>query len=77
MKWTLRVLTLAGATVCGISFVGHIALLLRFYNYTRHRFYPFIVEDGYVTDTILLGLGLLCSGSLYLYLVRDMRSVSK
>jgi hypothetical protein len=47
------------------------------YNYEHHRFLPFVVEEGYITDTMWLGLGFLCSVILYLSLVRKMRPHSK
>jgi hypothetical protein len=77
MKWALRIFTLVTATVCGIAFLGHICLLPLSYNFAHHRFYPGVFENGYLTDTLWLGLGFLCSGILYLYLVRCMRPVSK
>jgi uncharacterized membrane protein HdeD (DUF308 family) len=73
MKWTLRILALVIATVCGIAFLGHICLLPLNYNFAHHRFYPGVFENGYFMDTMWLGLGFLCSGILYLYLGRKMR----
>jgi hypothetical protein len=77
MKWTLRLLALTGVTVCGICFLLSAGLLLNNYNYEHHRFYPYVVEHGYITGTILWGLGLLCSVVLYFYLVQKMRPISK
>jgi hypothetical protein len=73
MKWALRILALVTATVCGIAFPIFIVGLLLNYNYEHHRFLPSVVEKGYITDAIWLGLGLLCSVILYLFLVRKMR----
>jgi len=77
MKLALRLLALIVTTVCGIAFLMDIATLLLNYNYKHHRFLPFIVEHGYITDTIWLGIGFVCSGILYLHLVRKMRPISQ
>jgi hypothetical protein len=75
MKWALRILALAGTTVCGIAFLLDAGLLLNNYNYEHHRFLPFAVR--YIPDTIWFGLGFLCSAILYLSLVRKMPPISK
>jgi hypothetical protein len=77
MKWALRLLALASTTVCGIAFLFFAIGLLLNYNYEYHRFLPFVVEEGYITDTIWLGFGLLCSLILYIFLVRKMRPTLK
>jgi hypothetical protein len=77
MKRALRLFALAGITVCGITFLMDAVGLLLNYNYEHHRFLPFIVEHGYITNTIWAGLGLLCSVIAYLYLVRKMRRTLK
>jgi hypothetical protein len=74
MKWTLRLLALASTTVCGIAFLMDIATLLLNYNYEHHRFPPYVVPYTYYT--IWFGLGFLCSGIVYLYVVRKMRKNS-
>jgi hypothetical protein len=74
MKWTVRLLALASTTVCGIVFLHDIATLLLRYNYAHHRFPPYVVH--YIPETIWFGLGFLCSGILYFYLVRRMRPIS-
>jgi len=74
MKWTLRLLALASTTVCGIAFLMYIVTLLLNYNYEHHRFPPYVVPD--ISYTIRFGLGFLCSGIVYLYLVRKMRQNS-
>ena len=73
MKWALRIFALVTATVCGIAFLAFIVGLLLNYNYEHHRFLPFVVEEGYISHTIWLGFGLLCSVILYLSVVRNMR----
>ncbi|HWY23064.1 MAG TPA: hypothetical protein VNX26_17700 [Candidatus Acidoferrum sp.] len=75
MMWTLRLLALASTTVCGVAFLIDIVTLLLNYNYEHHRFPPFVVP--YISATIWMGLCFLCSGILYLYLVRTMRPISK
>jgi hypothetical protein len=77
MKRALRLFALASATVCGIAFLLDIVTLLLNYNYKHHRFLPFIVERGYITDTIWFGLSFLGFGILYLYLVRRMRPIPR
>jgi len=74
MKWTVRILALVGTTVCGIAFLIDVVTLLLNYNYEHHRFPPYIVR--YISCTIWAGLGFLCSGIVYLYLVRKMRPIS-
>jgi UDP-N-acetylmuramyl pentapeptide phosphotransferase/UDP-N-acetylglucosamine-1-phosphate transferase len=74
MKWTLRLLALASTTVCGIFFLTFICLLPRNYNFEHHRFLPGVTKDFPIV--IGVGLGFLCSGILYLYLVRNMRQNS-
>jgi len=77
MKWALRIFALVITTLCGIAFLFFVFGLFWNYNYEHHRFLPFVVEEGYITDTIWLGLGFLCSVILYLSLVRKMRPHSK
>ncbi len=74
MKWALRIAGLIGTTVCGIAFLICVGTLLLNYNYQHHRIPPFIAR--YVYYTILWGLGLLCSLSLYVYIARQMRGSS-
>ena len=74
MKWTLRLSALASTTVCGIFFLAFVCLLPRNYNFEHHRFLPSAAKDFPIV--IAVGLGFLCSGILYLYLVRNMRSNS-
>jgi hypothetical protein len=73
MKWALRILALAIATLCGVAFLFFVFGPFLNYNYEHHRFLPFVVEEGYITDTVWLGLGFLCSVILYFSLVRKMR----
>jgi hypothetical protein len=75
MKWLLRLLALASSTVCGIFLLTFICLLPRNYNYEHRLFLPFIKEE--IPTVICIGLGFLCSGTLYLYLVRKMRPNAK
>jgi hypothetical protein len=75
MKWTVRILALVGTTVSGIALLIDVVTLLLNYNYAHHRFPPYIVN--YISFTIWAGLGFLCSGIVYLYLVRKMRPISK
>ena len=75
MKWTLRLLALASATVCGITFLIEIVTLLLTYNYKHHRFPPYVMSD--ISYAKWFGLGLLGSGILYLYLVRNMRQIQR
>jgi hypothetical protein len=77
VKYSLRLLALASATVCGIFFLGHVLLLLAAYNYSHHRFAPALVKPSDFSDTILLGVGFLCSGILYRVVARSMRPISK
>ncbi len=62
MKWALRLLVLVSTTVCGIAFLIDIVTLLLNYKDEHHRFLPFIVERGYITNTIWFGLSFLGSG---------------
>jgi len=75
MKWFLRVLALASTTVCGIFVLTFVCLLPRNYNWKHHRFPPYITED--LHTVIWVAFVFLCSGVLYLYLVRKMRPNSK
>jgi hypothetical protein len=77
MKWALRIIALVITTLCGIAFLFFVFGLFLNYNYEHHRFLPFVVEEGYISDTIWLGLGFLCSVILYLSRVRKMRPHSK
>lgn len=69
-KCFLRLLALASTTVCGIFFLSHLLNLLFGYNYAHHRFAPGPVGPRDFTETLLLGVGLLCSGILYRVLPR-------
>jgi hypothetical protein len=71
MKWTLRLLALASTAVCGMVVLTFVCLLPRNYNFEHHRFLPFVTK--YFPIMIGVGVGFLCSGILYLYLVRKMR----
>jgi hypothetical protein len=71
MKWTLRLLALASTTVCGMFVLTFVCLLPRNYNFEHHRFLPFVTK--YFPIVIGACVGFLCSGILYLYLVRKMR----
>ncbi len=75
VKWFLRFLALASTAICGIFFLTFVFLLPRNYNWTAHRFPPYIKET--FPTMIAVGAGFLCSGVLYLYLVRAMRPKSK
>jgi hypothetical protein len=75
MNWILRLLALASTTVCAIAFLIETVTLLLNYNYQHHRFPPFVVRD--ISYAISFGLGLVCSGIVYLYLVRKMRRMQR
>lgn len=62
---SLRLLALISVTVCGTFFFDKIITLLLAYNYAHHRFAPALVKTSDIIETILLGIGLLCSVILY------------
>ena len=76
MKYALRVLELATATICTILFLGNAWMLIEVYNYTSHRFPPFIKPSD-IAPVIVLGFGAFGSGILYRLIVRSMRPKSK
>jgi hypothetical protein len=75
MRWALQILALVGITACGFAFLACIATLLLNYDYQHHRLMPFATL--YTRYTLEWGLGLLCSMTLYLYVVRKMHPISK
>lgn len=76
MKYSFRLLALVSSTLCGIFFFGNLINLLFAYNYTHRRFAPALVQRSDFTNTLLLGVGFLCSVILYRILVRSMESIS-
>jgi ABC-type transport system involved in multi-copper enzyme maturation permease subunit len=68
-KYFLRLLALASTTFCGIFFLGSALVLAWVYNYGARRFPPFITWQDF-GETILVGLGFLCSAIAYGVLVR-------
>jgi hypothetical protein len=76
MKHALRLLALASTTLCTIFFLGNAWMLVEVYNYSSHRFPPFI-KPGHIALEIVLGVGALGSGILYRLIVRNMRQNSK
>lgn len=77
MKYPLRLLALASATVCGIFFLGKVIKLLFAYNYTHHRFAPALAKTSDFIGSVLLGVGFLCSMILYRIVARNMGPTSK
>lgn len=77
MKYSVRLMALACATLCGVYFLSHTLHLVFAYNYAHHRFAPALIKPGDFTETILLGLGFLCSSILYRTLAHSVRPASK
>lgn len=65
MMVSLRLLALISATLCGIFFFDKVITLLFAYNHAHHRFAPALVKKSDFIETILLGVGFLCSVILY------------
>jgi hypothetical protein len=76
MKWTLRILALAGTTVFGLFLICYIAVDTWFYidiYRLEHRFPIYGLERDLRHHLIPNLLALVFFGSLYLYLARKMR----
>ena len=76
MKYSLRLLALISATLCGLFFLDKTINLLFDYNYTYHRFAPALAKPSAFNEITLLGFGFLCSVILYRIVVRSMEPIS-
>jgi ABC-type thiamin/hydroxymethylpyrimidine transport system permease subunit len=73
MRPSLRIVSLVIATVCALFFPISVWFLFSSYNYSHHRFLPYVTLSDFIR-TVIFGFGLV--GSIILFL-RTGRQVSK
>jgi ABC-type thiamin/hydroxymethylpyrimidine transport system permease subunit len=73
MRPSLRIVSLVIATVCAVFFPISVWFLFSSYNYSHHRFPPYVTLSDFIR-TVIFGFGLV--GSIILFL-RTGRQVSK
>jgi hypothetical protein len=73
MRRSLRIVSLVIATVCAVFFPISVWFLFSSYNYTHHRFPPYVTLFDFIR-TVIFGFGLV--GSIILFR-RTGRQVSK
>ena len=72
-RYIFRLIALSVATAAGICFLANIAVLARIYfQFGGHL--PLFVRRRDLIETGVLGVGLACSLTVYLRLVRQKRS---
>ena len=72
LRYTVRLLTLASATVFGIWFLFNITMLVLIYFENSRRF-PLFIERIVYVELAVIGLLFVLSGTAYLILVRKHR----
>jgi uncharacterized membrane protein HdeD (DUF308 family) len=72
-RYFLRLLALASTTICGVYFLASVFVLVAAYNHTERHFPLFITKKDFA-QTIVVGVGFVCSGIVYIVLARKTKT---